>query len=360
MMEQNILITGAAGFIGNELALQALKAGMNVVGFDNVNPYYSVDLKRARLDRLAPFSNFTFVEADLADGDAVKDVFTTHGPFDVVIHLAAQAGVRYSLENPQAYCDSNITGFVNMLEGCRITPPDHFIYASSSSVYGGNARVPFEVAHAVDTPVSLYAATKRANELIAHSYSSLFDLPCTGLRFFTVYGPWGRPDMAYFKFVSAILEGRTIDIYNDGKMQRDFTYVGDIVEVLMRLMDKSPSPRSSEFDSSDAPYALYNIGNSSPIELMDFVEVIEKRLGRRADKQFLPMQLGDVERTYADSDPIAALTGFTPSTSLEVGVSEFVDWYMDFYGSADGNVLELNVTDLSTPQDQSLESARAA
>ena len=266
-MAQNILVTGAAGFIGNEFALRAAKAGLNVVGFDNVNPYYSVDLKKARLERLAGFPNFNFVEGDLANANSVNDVFGEFGPFDVVIHLAAQAGVRYSIENPAAYVDSNITGFVNMLEACRTSPPEHFIYASSSSVYGSNTRVPFQTDHAVDTPASLYAATKRANELIAHSYSSLFGIPSTGLRFFTVYGPWGRPDMAYFKFVSAILEGRTIDIYNHGKMERDFTYVDDIVEVMTRLMDKKPSPRSSDLDSSDAPYAVYNIGNLSLIHI---------------------------------------------------------------------------------------------
>ncbi len=332
---KNILITGAAGFIGFHLSLRLLKDGYNVTGIDNLNDYYDPKLKNDRLSILKEFNNFTFKKIDLEDQGAVQDVFSNK--FDVAINLAAQAGVRYSLENPNAYVDSNIVGFVNILEGCRKTKVKHFVFASSSSVYGGNTKLPLSVHDNVDHPVSLYAASKKANELMAHSYSHLFNLPCTGLRFFTVYGPWGRPDMALCKFTKAIMEDKPIDVYNHGKMKRDFTYIDDIVEGVVRVMHRIPSP-SKDWDkdnpdpsSSWAPYKIYNIGNNQPVDLMTFVKIIEQTIGKEAKKNFLPLQAGDVVATYADISDLAKDVGFTPATTLEEGIPKFIDWYKTYY-----------------------------
>ncbi|MBT9313376.1 NAD-dependent epimerase [Leptothoe kymatousa] len=329
----NVLVTGVAGFIGFFVAQRLLADGDTVYGIDNLNDYYSVDLKKDRLAQLLPHPSFGFEPIDLADRGAMDGLFQNHR-FDRVIHLAAQAGVRYSLKNPYAYADSNLTGFIHVLEGCRHHGVEHLVYASSSSVYGANRQVPFATTDNVDHPVSLYAATKKANELMAHSYSHLYDLPTTGLRFFTVYGPWGRPDMAYFKFVDAIANDRPIQVYNHGKMQRDFTYIDDVVEGVVRAMRHLPKPLAEDAFNTAAPYKLYNIGNHSPVELMRFIEIIEQALGKTAAKEMMPMQPGDVKATYADVADLSADVGFAPSTALEVGMDKFVAWYQDYYARA--------------------------
>lgn len=331
-----VLLTGAAGFVGMYCAKALLERGDDVVGFDNVNDYYDPALKQARLAQLHGFPRFRFVQADLADKAALFKVFETERP-DAVLHLAAQAGVRYSLKNPQAYVDSNLTGFVNLLEACRAHPVRHLLFASSSSVYGANTKVPFAVTDHTDHPVSLYAATKKANEALAHSYSHLFGIPATGLRFFTVYGPWGRPDMAYFSFTKALFEGRPIEVFNHGDMERDFTYIDDIVTGVVRLLDRVPQGDPAWTGDppvagrSRAPYRLYNIGNHSPVRLMHFIEVLERLTGRVAEKQFKPMAPGDVYRTYADVTDLSHDVGFEPSTSIEKGLAEFVAWYRTYY-----------------------------
>jgi UDP-glucuronate 4-epimerase len=331
-----ILVTGAAGFIGFHLSERLLQRGDEVVGLDNLNGYYDVRLKHDRLKQLEGHPGFRFVKASLEDRSTIEKLFSDER-FDKVVNLAAQAGVRYSLQNPHAYVDSNIVGFMNILEGCRHNNVQHLVYASSSSVYGANTRMPFSVHHNVDHPVSLYAATKKANELMAHTYSSLYGIPATGLRFFTVYGPWGRPDMALFLFTKAILEGKPIDVFNYGKMQRDFTYINDIVEGVIRVADtiptSNPSWRSDQPDpgTSCAPYKLYNIGNNSPVELMHFIEVLEECLGKQAEKNLLPIQAGDVPATYADVDDLMRDVGFKPATSIEEGISKFVEWYRGYY-----------------------------
>lgn len=336
-MMTKYLVTGAAGFIGFHVSRRLLDRGEQVVGLDNVNDYYDVRLKYARLAQLEGQPQFRFVKADLADRTALQQLFATERP-EVVIHLAAQAGVRYSLENPHAYVDSNLVGFINILEGCRHHGVRHLAYASSSSVYGANTHMPFSVHDNVDHPVSLYAATKKANELMAHTYSHLYRLPTTGLRFFTVYGPWGRPDMALFLFTRAILAGEPIDVYNHGRMQRDFTYIDDIVEGVVRVADRvaAPNPAWSSAapdpGTSLAPYRLYNIGNHSPVELLYFIEVLEQCLGRRAEKRLLPIQAGDVPATYADVEDLTRDVGFQPSTSIEEGIARFVAWYREYYG----------------------------
>jgi UDP-glucuronate 4-epimerase len=331
-----VLVTGAAGFIGMHVCQRLLARGDEVVGVDNLNDYYDVRLKEARLARLTPDARFKFARLDIADRSGVAALFEAERP-QRVINLAAQAGVRYSLVNPHAYVDTNVVGFVNILEGSRHAGVDHLVYASSSSVYGGNTHMPFSEHDNVDHPVSLYAATKKANELMAHTYSHLFALPSTGLRFFTVYGPWGRPDMALFLFAKAMLEDRPIDVYNHGKMRRDFTYIDDIVEGVIRVLDRPPVP-TPDFvtDTPDpatswAPYRVYNIGNQEPVGLMNYIEALEKALGRTAQKNFLPMQPGDVPASHADTAELQALTGFAPATSVEDGVKRFVDWYKHYY-----------------------------
>src|SRR5579872_6256359 len=331
-----ILVTGAAGFIGFHLSRRYLEAGRPVVGFDNLNDYYDVSLKQARLDVLQRNPAFQFVHADLADAAALNRLFEQH-KFEVVVNLAAQAGVRYSLTNPQAYVASNIVGFVNILEACRHHGARHLLYASSSSVYGGVTKMPFSVHQNVDHPLSVYAATKKSNELLSHAYSHLFRLPTTGLRFFTVYGPWGRPDMAMFIFTRAMLAGKPIQIFNHGRMERDFTYIDDIVDGMFRLTDKLPQP-DEDWDGgapdpgrSNAPYRLYNIGNRRPVPLMQVIAVLEKCLGIEAKKEFLPMQAGDVPATYADIDDLNHEIGFQPQTSIETGVAKFVAWYKEYY-----------------------------
>ncbi|MBP8295240.1 MAG: NAD-dependent epimerase [Burkholderiales bacterium] len=331
-----VLVTGAAGFIGMHVAQYLLARGDEVVGLDNLNDYYDVRLKEARLARLAPRAGFRFVKGDVADRELMPRLFADES-FDRVVHLAAQAGVRYSLQNPHAYVDSNLVGFTNILEGCRHGSVKHLVYASSSSVYGGNTRMPFSEHDSIDHPISLYAATKKANELMAHTYSHLFGLPTTGLRFFTVYGPWGRPDMALFLFASAILEGRPIDVFNHGRMKRDFTYIDDIVEGVVRVLDR-PAEADPNFDAnapdparSSAPYRVFNIGNSNPVDLMTYIETLEAALGRKAQKNMLPMQDGDVPATSADTAELAAATGFAPATSVQDGISRFVAWYRDYY-----------------------------
>jgi UDP-glucuronate 4-epimerase len=331
-----ILLTGAAGFIGMTTSLRLLARGDEVVGLDNLNDYYDVQLKRDRLARLTPHAGFRFVQMDVADRPGIEALFAAER-FDRVIHLAAQAGVRYSLKNPHAYIDSNVVGFMNILEGCRHSQVQHLVYASSSSVYGGNTKMPFSERNSVDHPVSMYAATKKANELMAHTYSHLFGLPTTGLRFFTVYGPWGRPDMALFLFTKAILEGRAIDVFNHGQMQRDFTYVDDIVEGVIRVMDRVATPdaayRADEPDpgTSHAPFRVFNIGNHNPVPLLDFIGCIEDALGRKAEKNLLPLQDGDVPATYADVDALAQWTGFAPATDIRTGIGRFVEWYRSYY-----------------------------
>jgi len=331
-----ILLTGAAGFIGSTTTHRLLARGDEVVGLDNLNDYYDVRLKKDRLARLEPLPGFRFVQMDVADRAGIERLFAAER-FDRVIHLAAQAGVRYSLKNPHAYVDSNVVGFMNMLEGCRHNAVQHLVYASSSSVYGGNTKMPFSEHDSVDHPVSMYAATKKANELMAHTYSHLFGLPTTGLRFFTVYGPWGRPDMALFLFTKAILEGQPIDVFNHGRMQRDFTYVDDIVEGVIRVLDRVAAPdpqyRAERPDpgTSSAPYRVFNIGNHDPVPLLDFIACIEDALGRKAEKNLLPLQDGDVPATYADVDALSAWTGFAPKTDIRTGIGRFVAWYRDYY-----------------------------
>ena len=333
---KKVLVTGSAGFIGFYLARKLLDNNIEVVGLDNLDPYYDTNLKKARLDRLAPYSLYSHVNLDMADRDGIARLFSEHG-FDAVVNLAAQAGVRYSLENPHSYVDTNIVGFVNLLEGCRHSGVKHFVFASSSSVYGANTKVPFSVHHNVDHPVSLYAASKKSNELMAHTYSHLYGLPVTGLRFFTVYGPWGRPDMAYFLFTSAILENRAIDVFNHGKMSRDFTYIDDIVEGVYRVINRIPEPDITwdaydpDPSTSNCPYKIYNIGNNNRVELMHFIEVLEECLGKKAVKNFLPMQLGDVQTTYADVDDLVRDVGFKPDTPIEEGLKHFVQWYKEYY-----------------------------
>lgn len=332
-----ILVTGAAGFIGYSLCKRLIAKDEKVVGLDNLNDYYDVNLKLARLKQIEGSDNFRFIKTDLSGRERIARIFAEEG-FDIVVNLAAQAGVRHSLINPYAYTDSNISGFLNILEGCRHNKVRHLIFASSSSVYGANTRMPFSVHHNVDHPVSLYAATKKANELMAHTYSSLYGLPCTGLRFFTVYGPWGRPDMALFLFTKAILEGKPIDVFNYGKMQRDFTYIDDIIEGVVRVMDKIPVPDPAwDGDCPDpatsyAPYKLYNIGNNNPVELMRFIEALEDCLGKKAEKNLLPLQPGDVPATYADIGDLTRDVGFKPSTPIEEGIKRFVEWYREYYG----------------------------
>jgi UDP-glucuronate 4-epimerase len=323
-----VLVTGVAGFIGFHLAQRLLADGHQVFGVDNLNNYYDVNLKKARLSELITHPNFQFQFLNLSDKQDTLQLFVSN-KFDYVVHLAAQAGVRYSLQNPSAYVDSNLVGFTNILEGCRHNEIKHLVFASSSSVYGANTKVPFAVSDNVDHPVSLYAATKKANELMAHSYSHLYSLPTTGLRFFTVYGPWGRPDMAYFKFVQAIEQGKPIDVYNYGKMERDFTYIDDVVEGVVRVMYKIPQPENH--GNSTAPYKIYNIGNNRPVELLAFIEVIENTMGKTAVKNFLPMQLGDVPSTYADVDDLIRDVGFKPTTPIERGIENFVRWYQEYY-----------------------------
>jgi UDP-glucuronate 4-epimerase len=330
------LITGAAGFIGSALALRLLERGERVTGLDNLNDYYDVRLKQARLARASAQRGFEFVKADITDRRSMEDIFR-NGRFDAVAHLAAQAGVRYSIDNPQAYIDSNLVGFGHILEGCRHGGVRHLVFASSSSVYGANKRLPFSEHDNVDHPVSLYAATKKANELMAHSYAHLYGLPCTGLRFFTVYGPWGRPDMALFKFTRGILAGEPLPVFNRGKMVRDFTYIDDIVEGVVRVIDRPAAPdpawNAERPDSarSSAPWRIYNLGNHQPVELMRYIEILEQCLGRKAKLDLQPIQPGDVPSTYADTAELQAATGYKPATPIETGVRRFVDWYRAYY-----------------------------
>jgi UDP-glucuronate 4-epimerase len=331
------MVTGAAGFIGFHLSKRLLEMGVRVIGVDNMNDYYDVALKEARLSQLIHQEGFSYHKMDIANRQAVSDLFASNS-FDVVVNLAAQAGVRYSLENPHAYVDANLVGFVNLLEGCRHRSVKHLVFASSSSVYGANTKMPFSVHHNVDHPVSLYAASKKANELMAHTYSHLFGLKCTGLRFFTVYGPWGRPDMALFLFTKAILSNQPINVFNHGNMMRDFTYIDDIVEGVVRVMGRLPAPNASwtgeapDPGTSYLPYKVYNIGNNQPVRLMDFIAVLEKTLGKEARKNLMDMQPGDVPATYADIDDLIRDVGFKPDTSIETGIERFVKWYKSYYG----------------------------
>jgi len=335
---RKVLVTGAAGFIGFHLAKRLIGNGEMVTGLDNVNDYYDVNLKHARLSRLEGHDNFHFIKGDICDRQMILTLFEEE-KFDCVVNLAAQAGVRYSLKNPYAYIDSNIVGFMNILEGCRHNQVKHLVYASSSSVYGANTKMPFSVHHNVDHPVSLYAATKKANELMAHTYSSLYGLPTTGLRFFTVYGPWGRPDMALFLFTKAILAGEPIDVFNYGKMQRDFTYIDDIIEGVVRVTNAIPTSNrdwngsAPDPGTSYAPYRIYNIGNNNPVALLHFIETLERSLGKEAIKNLLPIQAGDVPATYADVDDLMRDVGFKPATSIEEGIGRFVSWYRGYYGN---------------------------
>jgi UDP-glucuronate 4-epimerase len=331
-----VLVTGAAGFIGFHLCHRLVSDGRQVVGIDSMNEYYDINLKRARLDRLTKFPNFRFEQVELSDRDRISALFLSVAP-ETVVNLAAQAGVRYSLTNPQAYVESNLSGFLNILEGCRHTSVGHLVYASSSSIYGGSTRMPFSVHDSADHPLSLYAASKKANELMAHTYSHLFGLPTTGLRFFTVYGPWGRPDMALFIFTKAILAGQPIDVFNHGNMQRDFTFIDDIVEGLMRIMEH-PATSNPDWSSaapdpatSSAPYRIHNIGGNSPVELNRLIEVLEEALGRKAIRNLMPLQPGDVPATFADVSSLQEVTGFKPNIPVEVGVPRFVKWYREFY-----------------------------
>ena len=334
---KKVLITGAAGFIGYHLSSRCLEEGMDVVGLDNLNDYYDVGLKNDRLRNLHENKRFTFKKLDLADQTGIEKIFNDYN-FDVVVNLAAQAGVRYSLKNPRAYVDSNLVGFVNILEGCRHFDVEHLVFASSSSVYGANTQMPFSIHHNVDHPVSLYAATKKANELMAHTYSHLYGLKCTGLRFFTVYGPWGRPDMALFLFTKALLNGESIKVFNHGKMKRDFTYIDDIVEGVYRVMKKIPAPNpewsslSPDPGTSYCPYKIYNIGNNQPIELMTFIQTLENVLGKKAQMELLDLQPGDVPATYADIDDLVKDVGFKPNTTVQSGIERFVKWYKSYYG----------------------------
>ena len=331
-----VLITGSAGFIGSALSLRLLERGDDVIGIDNLNDYYDVSLKQARLQRTLAYDGYTDVRIDLEDREGIAEVFRKHQPHRVV-NLAAQAGVRYSLENPHAYVDTNLVGFTNILEGCRHNNVEHLVYASSSSVYGANTSMPFSVHDNVDHPVSLYAASKKANELMAHTYSHLYQLPTTGLRFFTVYGPWGRPDMALFLFTKNILAGKPIDVFNYGNHRRDFTYIDDIVEGVVRVIDNVAAPNpdwsgdTPDSASSKGPYRLYNIGNNQPVELMHYIEVLEDCLGKKAEKNMLPLQPGDVPATYADVSDLVNDVGYKPDMSVEQGVANFVEWYRDFY-----------------------------
>lgn len=333
---RRILITGAAGFIGYHLAKAVAGNGDSVTGVDNLSDYYDVNLKRARLAQLEQCGNFKFLNIDIADRKTMTELFR-ESRFEVVVNLAAQAGVRYSLKNPYSYIDSNIVGFTNVLEGCRHHQVNHLVFASSSSIYGMNSKIPFAVSHNADHPVSLYAASKKANELMAHTYAHLYGLPCTGLRFFTVYGPWGRPDMAYFSFTKSIIKGIPIDVYNFGNMKRDFTYIDDIVDGVMRVMEKLPQPNpgwdtgNPDPGSSYAPYKIYNMGNNNSVELTKFIETLEEKLGRKAIKNMLPMQAGDIPVTCADIQDVFMDVGFKPSTSIEVGMGKFVDWYLSYY-----------------------------
>ena len=334
---KHIMITGVAGFIGSGLALRLLERGDAVYGIDNMNDYYDVSLKEARLARIKDYKRFTFEKIDISDRPAMERLFQEN-KFDAVMNLAAQAGVRYSIENPGAYVDSNLVGFGNILEGCRHSGVGHLVFASSSSVYGANTKLPFSEQDNVDHPVSLYAASKKANELMAHSYAHLYNLPCTGLRFFTVYGPWGRPDMALFKFTKGIVEGQPIPVFNKGNMVRDFTYIDDIVEGVIRAIDNVAKPdpmwngEKPNCATSYAPYKIYNIGNNQPVELMKYITTLENCLGKKAELNLLPMQDGDVPATYADTDALAADVGFKPATSIESGIARFVDWYKEYYG----------------------------
>ena len=332
-----ILVTGAAGFIGYHVSKQLCERGYDVAGIDNLNDYYDVSLKEARLEQLASLNNFQFKKLDIAHQDELKNFYSEFRP-NKVIHLAAQAGVRYSIENPMAYVSANLVGFMNILENCRHFQVEHLVYASSSSVYGANKKMPFSVHDNVDHPVSFYAATKKSNELMAHSYSHLYGLPCTGLRFFTVYGPWGRPDMALFIFTKKILAGEPIDVFNFGNHRRDFTYIDDIVDGVIRVTEKNPQPDENwsgmnpDPGTSSAPYRICNIGSNNPVSLEDFIEIIEKHLGKKAKRSLRPMALGDVRETYADIDDLKREFGFSPSTRLDKGIKNFVDWYQDFYG----------------------------
>jgi UDP-glucuronate 4-epimerase len=334
-----ILITGAAGFIGFHLSNLLLSKENMVIGIDNLNNYYDLELKKDRLDILKQNDQFTFHKIDLKDKDSLDYLFESVRP-DYVVNLAAQAGVRYSIENPYAYVDSNLIGFINVLEACRNYPVKHLLYASSSSVYGGNKKVPFSTSHNVDHPVSLYAATKKANELMAHTYSHLYGIPTTGLRFFTVYGPYGRPDMAYFSFTKDILDGKPIKIFNNGNMERDFTYIDDIIKGIERLIKKVPEPNENwdeeDISTSFAPYKIYNIGNNKPVKLMHFISVLEAAIGKKAEKIFMEMQPGDVQKTYADVSDLSRDTGFKPDTSIENGLKRFADWYMNYYDNRGG------------------------
>ena len=328
-----ILVTGAAGFIGFHLIKALLDENHIIVGIDNINDYYDIELKNARLKILSEESTaetFKFIKLDLADREAMSNLFFEY-KFDIVVNLGAQAGVRYSIENPNAYIDSNVVGFLNVLEGCRHTNVKHLLYASSSSVYGMNIKQPFSTEDCVDFPISLYAATKKSNELMAHSYSHLYNIPTTGLRFFTVYGPYGRPDMAYFSFTKKILAGETIDVFNNGEMQRDFTYIDDIVEGIVRIMDKIPMPQQSVVTTAKAPYKIYNIGNNQPVTLRRFITAIETACGKKAKENLLPMQAGDVPITYADINALINDIDFKPNTSIENGISNFVEWYRNYY-----------------------------
>ncbi len=335
-MSNKILVTGAAGFIGSFLSQRLIADGHQVVGIDNLNDYYDVQLKKDRLKKLDENASFEFIKLDLADRDGIADLFKRE-KFDQVVNLGAQAGVRYSIINPHAYADSNVTGFLNILEGCRNNDVGHLVYASSSSVYGANTHMPFSTGDNVSHPVSMYAATKKANELMAHSYSHLYGIPTTGLRFFTVYGPWGRPDMAYFLFADAIYAGKPIKVFNNGEMMRDFTYIDDIIEGVVRVLDKpaQANPQwageSPDAASSYAPYKIYNIGNHSPVKLMDFITTIEKSIGIEAVKEMLPMQAGDVVATYANIDELTLDVGFKPSTTIEMGIGNFIEWYKGYY-----------------------------
>lgn len=336
MKIKNILVTGAAGFIGFHLSKKLLENGIRVVGLDNMNDYYDPTLKQARLDQLTPDSSFTHADVNLEDRSGMEKLFAQYS-FDAVVNLAAQAGVRYSLVNPHSYVDTNIVGFVNILEGCRHTGVEHFVFASSSSVYGANTKMPFSVHQNVDHPVSIYAASKKSNELMAHTYSHLFGLRTTGLRFFTVYGPWGRPDMALFLFTKAILEDRPIDVFNYGKMKRDFTYIDDIVEGVYRVIHKLPEPDPGwsgddpDPSTSYAPYRIYNIGNNQQVELMRYIEVLEDCLGKKAEKNFMPLQMGDVPATYANVDDLVQDVDFKPNTPVEIGIRRFTEWYRSYY-----------------------------
>lgn len=327
-----ILVTGAAGFIGFHLILKLLSRGDEIIGIDNLNDYYDPALKKSRLNLIAKHSkstNFKFIKMDISDRYLMEQLFVSNS-FDIVVNLAAQAGVRYSLENPHVYVDSNIVGFVNILEGCRYSKIKHLIFASSSSVYGMNIKQPFSINDKADYPISLYAATKKSNELMAHTYSHLYDIPTTGLRFFTVYGPYGRPDMAYYKFTKAILNKEFIDVYNNGEMKRDFTYIGDIIDGVLKVIDKAPEEKTNKLTSAKSKYHLYNIGNNNPVTLRDFITAIEDACGIKARENLLPMQPGDVPLTYADIDDLQKDFGFKPSMSLKKGINEFVNWYKDF------------------------------